>query len=200
MIRKHPGKSSPPAGTFLSTFSFTGGPGSASLWVHMGFLGPRRVSLDPDGKVTRFPTPLIDNEYSILDMTDLVFIDPVNTGYSRAIVGNKEADFLGYTNDIHSVGDFIRLYVTRNERWSSPKYLAGESYGTTRAVGLAQYLASTSSLGLNGIMLISSANDFSAIVFLDENIVFSLLISSLWYIFGWDGLAFRGLCRRVCLA
>ena len=123
------------------TFSFNGGPGSASMWVHMGFLGPRRVSLDPEGKVTKFPAPLVDNEYSILDMTDLVFIDPVNTGYSRAIVGNKEADFLGYANDIQSVGDFIRLYVTRNERWASPKYLAGESYGTPRSVGLAKYLS-----------------------------------------------------------
>ena len=147
------------------TFSFNGGPGSASMWVHMGFLGPRRVSLDPDGKVTRFPTPLIDNEYSILDMTDLVFIDPVNTGYSRAIVGNKEADFLGYTNDIRSVGDFIRLYVTRNGRWASPKYLAGESYGTPRSVGLAKYLSEQYSLYLNGLMLISTANDFSTLEF-----------------------------------
>ncbi|MBQ6508334.1 MAG: hypothetical protein IJI07_02570 [Flexilinea sp.] len=147
------------------TFSFNGGPGSASMWVHMGFLGPRRVSLDPEGKVTKFPAPLVDNEYSILDMTDLVFIDPVNTGYSRAIVGNKEADFLGYTNDIQSVGDFIRLYVTRNERWASPKYLAGESYGTPRSVGLAKYLSEEYSLDLNGLMLISTANDFSTLEF-----------------------------------
>ena len=151
------------------TFSFNGGPGSSSMWVHMGFLGPRRVSLDQEGKVTRFPAPLIDNEYSILDMTDLVFIDPVNTGYSRAIIGNKEADFLGYTNDIQSVGDFIRLYITRNERWASPKYLAGESYGTPRSVGLAKYLSEEYSLDLNGLMLISTANDFSTLEFTPGN-------------------------------
>ena len=147
------------------TFSFNGGPGSASMWVHLGFLGPRRVQLDPDGKVIKFPAPLIDNKYSILDLTDLVFIDPVMTGYSRAIVGNKEADFLGYENDIQSVGDFIRLYVTRHERWASPKYLAGESYGTPRSVGLAKYLSEEYSLDLNGLMLISTANDFSTLEF-----------------------------------
>ena len=151
------------------TFSFNGGPGSSSMWVHMGFLGPRRVSLDADGNVTKFPAPLIDNEYSILDMTDLVFIDPVNTGYSRAIVGNKEDDFFGYENDVKSVGDFIRLYVTRNERWASPKYLAGESYGTPRSVGLAKYLSEEYSLYLNGLMLISTANDFSTLEFTSGN-------------------------------
>jgi len=147
------------------TFSFNGGPGSCSMWVHMGFLGPRRVKLDAEGKVTKFPAPLVDNEYSILDLTDLVFIDPVLTGYSRAVTGNKNADFLGYTNDIHSVGDFIRLYVTRNERWSSPKYLAGESYGTPRSVGVCKYLSEEYSLDLNGLMLISTANDFSTLEF-----------------------------------
>ena len=147
------------------TFSFNGGPGSASMWVHLGFLGPRRVQLDTEGTVGKFPAPLIDNEFSILDLTDLVFIDPVMTGYSRAIVGNKEADFLGYENDIQSVGDFIRLYVTRNERWASSKYLAGESYGTPRSVGLAQYLSEEYSLDLNGLMLISTANDFSTLEF-----------------------------------
>ena len=151
------------------TFSFNGGPGSSSMWVHMGFLGPRRVSLDADGNVTKFPAPLIDNEYSVLDMTDLVFIDPVNTGYSRAIVGNKEDDFFGYENDVKSVGDFIRLYVTRNERWASPKYLAGESYGTPRSVGLAKYLSEEYSLDLNGLMLISTANDFSTLEFTPGN-------------------------------
>ncbi len=147
------------------TFSFNGGPGSCSMWVHMGFLGPRRVKLDADGNVTKFPAPVVDNEYSILDMTDLVFIDPVNTGYSRAVVGNKESDFFGYKNDVQSVGDFIRLYVTRNERWASPKYLAGESYGTPRSVGLAKYLSEEYSLDLNGLMLISTANDFSTLEF-----------------------------------
>ena len=147
------------------TFSFNGGPGSCSMWVHMGFLGPRRVQLDEEGNVTRFPAPVVENPYSILDLTDLVFIDPVLTGYSRSVTGNKDADFLGYTNDIHSVGDFIRLYVTRNERWSSPKYLAGESYGTPRSVGVCKYLSEEYSLDLNGLMLISTANDFSTLEF-----------------------------------
>ncbi|MBR6091056.1 MAG: hypothetical protein IKP86_14050, partial [Anaerolineaceae bacterium] len=151
------------------TFSFNGGPGSSSIWVHMGFLGPRRVSLDDEGNVVKFPAPVIDNEYSILDLTDLVFIDPVMTGYSRSIPGNKDSDFFGYTKDIKSVGDFIRLYVSRYERWSSPKYLAGESYGTPRSVGLAKYLSEEYSLYLNGLMLISTANDFSTLEFTSGN-------------------------------
>lgn len=96
-----------------------------------------------------------------------MFIDTIGTGYSRA--ADNEDNFIGYQNDIRTTGDFIRLYINRNERWGSPKYVAGESYGTARAVGLAQYLASTSSLGLNGIMLISSANDFSALEFTPGN-------------------------------
>ena len=147
------------------TFSYNGGPGTCSMWVHMGFLGPRRVQLDADGNVTKLPAPIVDNEYSILDMTDLVFIDPVQTGYSRSVSGNKDDEFIGYTNDIHSVGDFIRLYVNRNERWGSPKYLAGESYGTPRSVGVCKYLSEEYGLYLNGMMLISTANDFSTLEF-----------------------------------
>lgn len=151
------------------TFSFNGGPGSASVWVHLGFLGPMRVKLTEDGAPFPPPAKLVENEYSILDMTDLVFIDPVGTGYSRAVKGDKPKDFWGWKKDIESVGEFIRLYVTRNQRWSSPKYIAGESYGTTRATGIADYLSEKHGLYLNGIMLISTALDFSTLDFYPGN-------------------------------
>ena len=151
------------------TFSWNGGPGSSSMWVHMGFLGPRRVKLDSEGNVTEFPAPIMDNPFSILDMTDLVFVDPVTTGFSRALPENKVTDFIGYSNDIRSVGDFIRLYVTRNKRWASPKYLAGESYGTARSVGVADYLSTRCGMDLNGIMLISTAIDYSTLRFVPGN-------------------------------
>ena len=146
------------------TFAFNGGPGSASLWMHMGFLGPRRIALDETGNATQFPPAIGDNENSILDMTDLVFIDPVGAGYSRTLPGTEEGNYLGYYNDVASVGDFIRQYVNRYDRWSSPKYLAGESYGTARAVGVCEYMHDTYGLGLNGLMLVSSINDYSTIM------------------------------------
>ena len=145
------------------TFAFNGGPGSASLWLHMGLLGPERIALNEEGKIEKIPVGTKPNEYCILDMTDLVFIDPVGTGYSGALPGTDENTFFSYDNDIQSVGDFIRLYTNRYGRWASPKYLAGESYGTTRAIGLCDYLRSKHHLALNGIMLVSSANDFAAI-------------------------------------
>ena len=146
------------------TFAFNGGPGASSSFIHFGCLGPRKVELDEVGKTISMPSKIIDNENSILDMTDLVFIDPVGTGYSRAVAGSEPKDFWGYDNDIRSVGDFIRLYVNRYQRWGSPKYIAGESYGTTRAVGLCDYLATNFSLNINGLLLISSANDFNAVI------------------------------------
>ena len=146
------------------TFVFNGGPGSSSEWMHMGFLGPRRIAFDQDGQVAQFPAPIADNDYSVLDITDLVFIDPVGTGYSRPVEGVDLSNFIGYENDNRTVGDFIRLYINRYGRWSSPKYLAGESYGTIRAIGLAKYLSDRYSLGLNGIMLISSVNDFTTMM------------------------------------
>lgn len=142
-------------------FAFNGGPGSSSEWLHLGFLGPRRIDFDEDGVPKSFPARLVDSEYSLLDLTDIVFIDPVGTGYSRALPGVDPTVFYGYDNDIHSVAEFIRLYVSQSGRWSSPKYLIGESYGTTRAVGLCDYLYSAYNMGLNGLMLISTANDFS---------------------------------------
>lgn len=149
------------------TFVFNGGPGSASLYTNYLFMGPKRMVLSEDGHAASLPATLADNNNSILDLTDLVFIDTIGTGYSRAV--DNEDNFIGYQNDIRTIGDFIRLYINRHERWGSPKYVAGESYGTIRAVGLCKYLADTWSLGLNGLMLISSANDFSAIVFSTGN-------------------------------
>nr|MBA3533060.1 peptidase S10 [Ardenticatenales bacterium] len=147
------------------TFSFNGGPGSASIWLHLGVLGPRRVEMDEIGNLPPPPYQLVDNEYSLLDETDLVFIDPISTGYSRPVPGAKAKEFHGFKKDIESVGDFIRLYTTRYERWSSPKFLIGESYGTTRAAGLAGYLQERHGMYLNGIMLISSILDFQTAYF-----------------------------------
>jgi carboxypeptidase C (cathepsin A) len=143
------------------TFSFNGGPGSSSVWLHLGLLGPRRVVMTDLGDLPPPPYKLVDNEFSLLDMTDLVFIDPVSTGYSRAVVGEKAKQFHGFKKDIQSVGDFIRLYATRYQRWTSPKFLIGESYGTTRAAGLSGYLQDRHGMFLNGIMLISSILNFA---------------------------------------
>ncbi len=142
------------------TFSFNGGPGSSSEWLHLGMLGPKRVELDENGQPTRLQGNITDNENSILDITDLVFIDPVGTGYSHVADGVDEAFFSNYNNDLSSVGEFIRLYTSQNNRWGSPKYLAGESYGTMRAVGLADYLSTNYEMGLNGLILISNLSDF----------------------------------------
>ena len=144
------------------TFSFNGGPGSSSVWLHLGVLGPRRVIAEDENDALPVPPPykLINNDFSILDVTDLVFIDPVSTGYSRAVPGEKNEQFHGYKKDIDSVGEFIRLYTSRYNRWTSPKFLIGESYGTTRAAGLVGYLQKEFGMFLNGIMLISSILNF----------------------------------------
>jgi len=147
------------------SFSFNGGPGSSSVWLHLGVLGPRRVVLKDDGSLPQPPFRLTDNQYSLLDETDLVFIDPVSTGYSRAVEGEKPREWHGFKKDIQSVGDFIRLYTTRYGRWLSPKFLVGESYGTTRAAGLSGYLFERHGMYLNGIMLVSAVLDFTTIDF-----------------------------------
>ncbi|HEY1014244.1 MAG TPA: peptidase S10 [Herpetosiphonaceae bacterium] len=147
------------------TFSFNGGPGSSSVWMHLGLLGPRRVALDEIGNLPPPPYRLVANEHSLLDVSDLVFIDPVSTGFSRPAPGEKARSFHGFKRDIESVGDFIRLYVTRYGRWASPKFLIGESYGTTRAAGLAGYLHERHALYLNGIMLVSAVLDFATVEF-----------------------------------
>ena len=152
------------------TFSFNGGPGSSSVWLHMGLLGPRRVAMADDaGNLPRPPFRLVENDASLLDRTDLVFIDPVTTGFSRPLPGEEAKGFHGFEKDIHSVGDFIRLYTTRAGRWGSPKFLIGESYGTTRAAGLSGYLQERHGLYLNGIMLISSVLDFGTLLFQPGN-------------------------------
>jgi carboxypeptidase C (cathepsin A) len=147
------------------TFSFNGGPGSSSVWLHLGLLGPKRVHMDDDGNPPPPPYRLVDNEQTLLDMTDLVFIDPVSTGYSRVLPGEAARQFHGFRRDIEAVGDFIRLYTTRYGRWLSPKFLAGESYGTTRAAGLAGYLQERHGLYLNGLMLISAVLHFQTLEF-----------------------------------
>lgn len=150
------------------TFCFNGGPGAAAVWLHMGMLGPKRVLLNQD-KFTPPPYSYIDNEYSLLDTSDLVFIDPVSTGYSRAAPGEDLKQFHGVEEDIKSVGEFIHLFTTRYERWDSPKFIAGESYGTTRAAGLAEHLLDKYKLYLNGVVLISTVLDFQTISFDEGN-------------------------------
>lgn len=147
------------------TFCFNGGPGSSSVWLHLGAFGPKRVDLPEDGLTPpRPPGGLVNNEFSLLDVTDLVFIDPVNTGFSRAEDPQKLSEFLGVQEDIQSVGEFIRLWVTREQRWRSPKFIAGESYGGIRGGGLAQHLQQKHRLYLNGLIIVSGLLDYSVLV------------------------------------
>jgi carboxypeptidase C (cathepsin A) len=151
------------------TIAFNGGPGSSSVWLHLGLLGPRRVVMGDAGALTPPPWGLTDNPESLLAHSDLVFIDPVSTGYSRAVTGSKPADFHGYSPDVETIGEVIRLWITRNERWLSPKFLAGESYGTLRAAALAEHLQDRHGMYLNGLMLISSVLDMGTIRFTEGN-------------------------------
>ncbi len=143
------------AGTRPVTFSFNGGPGAAAVWVHLGAFGPKKVLMGDEGHSLPPPGKLVDNEFTLLPATDLVFIDPVSTGYSRPAPGVDAKQFHGVEEDVAAVGDFIRLWATRNQRWASPKFIAGESYGTTRAAGLASYLQVRHGMYLNGLMLLS---------------------------------------------
>ena len=138
------------------TFAFNGGPGSSATWLHMGVLGPRRVDVGDALRTSPPPYELVDNDRSPLDFTDLVFIDPVSTGYSRPAPGQDAKDFYGVKEDAESVSDFIRLWLTREKRWPSPKYLVGESYGTTRAAALSTTLQERHGIYLNGIVLVSA--------------------------------------------
>lgn len=151
------------------TFCFNGGPGSASLWLNIGVLGPKRVYLDDSGSSLVPPFHLVDNEFSLLDITDLVFIDPVSTGYSRAIPPEDAKKFHGVNEDVKSVAEFIRLYMTRFNRWDSPKFIIGESYGTTRAAALAGYLHDNYFVYINGITLLSNALNFQTLEFAAGN-------------------------------
>lgn len=139
------------------TFSFNGGPGAASVFLHLGLLGPRLVDSGDVGNLTPPPYGLVDNPASLLRVSDLVFIDPVSTGFSRAAEGEQAKPFHGFTGDIESVGEVIRLWTSRNDRWMSPKFLIGESYGGTRGAALSQYLQSRFGMYLNGVMLIAPA-------------------------------------------
>ena len=151
------------------TFLFNGGPGSSSMWLHMGSVAPRRAVLTEEGESPPPPYSIMDNESTWLDKTDLVFIDPVSTGYSRPMPKEDLKQFHGIKEDIASIGEFIRLYITHNERWLSPKLVMGESYGTLRASGLSDYLQSRYGMYLNGIVLVSTALDYKAIVFSPQN-------------------------------
>ncbi len=143
-------------------FSFNGGPGSSSVWLHLGALGPKRVRLEDDGALPAPPYRLVDNPDTWLGNTDLVFIDPVGTGYSRALNEDLNKKFWNVKGDIEAVGEFIRLYLSRYKRWTSPLYLVGESYGTTRAAGLAGHLIEKG-IAFNGIILVSSVLNFQTL-------------------------------------
>jgi carboxypeptidase C (cathepsin A) len=145
------------------TFSYNGGPGSSSVWLHMGALGPRRIVVADAGPTPPPPYRVVDNQYSLLDRTDLVMIDPVGTGVSRALGKKKDKDFWGVDPDIEEVSRFIRQFVTENGRWNSPRYLLGESYGTTRSAGVVDYLQSNTNMSFNGVILVSVALDVQAI-------------------------------------
>ncbi len=151
------------AGTRPIMFAFNGGPGSSSLWLHMGLLGPRRVVVSDPGPTPAAPFRTVDNESGVLDKSDLVMIDPVGTGLSRAVCDRKDEEFWGVDPDIDSIGRFIAQYVSDNNRWTSPKYLLGESYGTTRGAAIVDYLRARRSLTFNGLILISVATDIEAI-------------------------------------
>jgi carboxypeptidase C (cathepsin A) len=169
------------------TFAFNGGPGSASVWVHLGAFGPKKAALDDEGMpLGPPPGELVDNEFSVLDATDLVFIDPVETGWSRPAPGGETEAFTGFTNDVRSVGEFIRMWLSRNDRWASPKFIAGESYGTTRSAGLAEYLQDSHGMYLNGICLISSVINWGTKVFnIGNDLPYPLILptytATAWY-------------------
>jgi carboxypeptidase C (cathepsin A) len=144
-------------------FCFNGGPGSASVWLHLGALGPRRANLSETDAMRPAPFGLVDNEFSVLKVTDLVFIDPVATGFSRPAEEGKAEQFFGKSADIESVGEFVRLWTTRHERWLSPKYVCGESYGVFRAAGLAHHLHSRYAMTLSGLIFVSGLLDFASL-------------------------------------
>lgn len=150
-------------------FAFNGGPGSASVWLHLGVLGPKIIEMTDKGETLPPPYKLIENKHTWLDLCDIVFIDPVGTGFSRPETEQKPDGFYGFKNDAKWVSEFIRQYVNANKRWDSPKYLCGESYGTTRAVGVADYLMSKHGMYLNGIVLVSCALDFETLREYDGN-------------------------------
>ncbi len=171
------------------TFIFNGGPGSASVWLHMGFFGPKVVKTDSEAKTDDGGAPyrFIDNTQALLDITDLVFIDPVGTGYSEILGVGKTSDFWGLNEDATSIAQFMRIWVTQNGRWQAQKFIAGESYGTTRAAKVAEVLeGGGQEMALNGIILISQALDYAGSSSWSDNLTsfFTYLpsmASTAWY-------------------
>ena len=160
------------------TFCFNGGPGSASVWLHMGAVGPKQVVLEPNGFMPAAPYRITDNQSTLLDRSDLVFVDAIATGFSRAANTEMTKKFLGVQGDIEAFGEFIRLYMTRYDRWTSPLFILGESYGTTRAAGIAGYLADHG-IAFSGITLLSTAMDFGTLEWTKNNDVpYVLLLPS----------------------
>jgi len=151
------------------TFCFNGGPGSSSVWLHIGAFGPRKVAMPASGEQPPPPAKLIENDLSLIDFTDLVFVDPVTTGYSRAAPGVDHKRFHNVGEDVAAMAEFIRMYLTRFNRWGSPIYIAGESYGTTRAAALANHLHDVQGIDLNGVILISSILNFATTRFDEGN-------------------------------
>lgn len=150
-------------------FCFNGGPGSSTVWLHLGAFAPKKVFFDDEGFPVQ-PFRLVDNPYTLIDVADVVFIDAISTGFSRPAPGQDPKQFHGVQEDIAAVGDFIRLFVTRTNRWLSPKFILGESYGTTRAAGLAGYLQGRSiGMALNGIILVSPVLEFQTLEFSPGN-------------------------------
>jgi carboxypeptidase C (cathepsin A) len=147
------------------TFAFNGGPGSSSIWLHLGLLGPRRVVMGDAGALLPPPYQLADNPQSLLAVSDVVFIDPVSTGYSRVVEGTKPQPFHGYQGDVESVAELIRIWTSRHKRWMSPKLVAGESYGTLRGSALVERLQTRYGMYVNGLILISSVLDLSSLDF-----------------------------------
>lgn len=150
------------AGPRPVTFVWNGGPGSASLWLHMGTFGPKRVVVPSDAKNAGLPPyPVQDATETLLDVTDLVFVDPVGTGYSRALGEHEGKEFWGLNEDALSMAEFIRTWVTENQRWNAPRFLLGESFGTTRAAAVAEILETDFMLRLNGLIFVSQALDYA---------------------------------------
>ncbi len=151
------------------TFAYNGGPGSSSIWLHMGALGPKRVVIDDPEATPPPPYKMKDNQYSILDVSDLVMVDPVGTGLSRPVGKAKGSDFWGVDQDIKTVSEFIFQYIKDNDRWNSPKFLFGESYGTTRSAGIADYLYERLGVEVNGVVFLSTVWNFETLAFAPGN-------------------------------
>ena len=168
------------------SFLYNGGPGAATIWLHMGSFAPRRVQMADEGFQPAPPYRLVDNEHSLIDTTDLVFVDAIDTGFSRAVAGVNNAQFHGVRGDLRAFGEFINTYLRAYNRWPSPKFLIGESYGTIRSAGLAQELQTRHGIELNGIVLVSSLLTYQTLSPSPQNdVAFASLIetyaATAWY-------------------